>query len=54
MAKPAHMECRIVALKPYIFLGQHSYLGINSVLGQYKAFQLDGLCAVPFSIVAEE
>ena len=54
MAKPASMECKIVPLKPYIFLGQYSYLGINSVLGQYKAFQLDGLCAVPFSTVAEE
>lgn len=54
MAKPANMECRIVPLKPYIFLGQYSYLGINSILGQYKAFQLDGLCAVPFSAVAEE
>lgn len=54
MAKPANMECKIVPLKPYIFLGQYSYLGINSVLGQYKAFQLDGLCAVPFSAVAEE
>ncbi|MFR5601854.1 MAG: phage tail protein [Lachnospiraceae bacterium] len=52
MAKPANMECRIVPLKPYIFLGQYSYLGINSVLGQYKEFQLDGLCAVPFSTVA--
>ena len=54
MAKPANMECKIVPLKPYIFLGQYSYLGINSVLGQYRAFQLDGLCAVPFSAVAEE
>lgn len=52
MAKPANMECRIVRLKPYIFLGQYSYLGVNSVLGQYKEFQLDGLCAVPFSRIA--
>lgn len=51
MAKPAGTECRIVMLKPYIFLGQYSYLGINSVLGQYKAFELNGLCAVPFTTV---
>lgn len=51
--KPAHMECRIIVLKPYIFLDQHTYIGINSVLGQYKALALDGLCAVPFSVVSE-
>ena len=51
MAKPAGTECRIVMLKPYIFLGQYSYLGINSVLGQYKAFELNGLCAVPFTTI---
>lgn len=54
LAKPAHMECRIVMLKPYIFLGQHSYLGINSVLGQYRPLRLDGLCAVPFCVLADE
>lgn len=53
LAKPAHMECRIVVLKPYIFLNRHSYLGINSVLGQYRPLRLDGLCAVPFSVIAK-
>ena len=52
MARPAGMDCRIVVLKPYIFLGQYSYLGVNSVLGQYKAMELNGLCAVPFTTVA--
>lgn len=52
MARPAGMDCRIVVLKPYIFLGQYSYLGINSVLGQYKAMELNGLCAVPFTTIA--
>lgn len=54
MSKPAGMECRIVILKPYIFLGQHSYLGINSILGQYKEMELNGLCAVPFTTVARK
>lgn len=54
LAKPAHMECRIVVLKPYIFLSRHSYLGINSVLGQYRQLRLDGLCSVPFSVLAGE
>lgn len=54
MAKPVHMESRIVVLKPYIFLDQHSYIGINSILGQYRPLQLDGLCTVPFSVIASE
>lgn len=54
MAKPAHMESRIIVLKPYIFLDQHSYLGINSVLGRYRLCCLDGLCAIPFSVIAGE
>ncbi|MCJ7833902.1 phage tail protein [Cuneatibacter sp. NSJ-177] len=53
LAKPAGMECRILTLKPYIFLDQYSYLGINSVLGRYQPARLDGLCAVPFSTVPE-
>lgn len=54
MVKPAHMESRIIALKPYIFLDQHSYLGMNSVLGRYQPIRLNGLCAVPFSIISKE
>ena len=51
-AKPAYMGCRFVVLRPYLFLNRHSYLGINSVLGQYKELRLDGLCAVSFSVLA--
>ena len=54
MVKPAHMGCRFVVLRPYLFLNRHSYLGINSVLGQYKELRLDGLCAVSFSVLAAE
>ena len=52
MAKPAHMKCRIIVLRQYIFLNRHSYLGINSVLGQYRPFCLDGLSAVSFSVIS--
>lgn len=52
MAKPADMACRIVAPPPYLFLGQHTYLGMNSVLGRYRMLRLDGTCAMPFSAVA--
>ncbi|MCM1538838.1 MAG: phage tail protein [bacterium] len=51
MAKPAYMACRIVALTPYLFLGQHSYLGINSVLSRFRGLCLDGRCAMPFSVL---
>lgn len=54
MAKPAYMACRIVVPPPYLFLGQHSYLGINSVLSPYRTLCLDGKCAMPFSVVAGE
>lgn len=54
MAKPAYMECRIVAPPPYLFLGQHTYLGINSVLGRYRTLCLNGKCAMPFSVIAGE
>lgn len=54
MATPAGMECQIAILKPYIFLGQYSYLGMNSVLGQYKSAELNGMCAIPFAVIADK
>ena len=51
-AKPAHVEANVVVLKPYIFLDKYSYLGMNSVLGQYRPANLDGLSAVPFTGVS--
>jgi phage tail-like protein len=50
-AKPAHMEANVVVLKPYIFLDKYSYLGMNSVLGQYRPANLDGFSALPFTNV---
>ena len=49
--KPAQVEINLVLLKPYIFLDSYSYLGINSVLGQYQPLQLDGQSAVPLTTV---
>lgn len=46
--KPAHMELNLIIIKPYLFLSGHSYLGINSVLGQYGAVALDGRSMLPF------
>lgn len=48
-ASPAHMECRVVLLQQYIFLDQHSYLGVNSRLSQYRPLQLDGFSAMHFA-----
>lgn len=52
-AKPAHMESNIIVLEPYIFLDQHSYLGINSVLGRYGTLVLDGQASIPFAALTE-
>lgn len=51
--KPAHMECNLVLLKPYLFLDRHSYLGINSVLGSYTRMVLDGHRAIPFAVLEQ-
>ena len=53
-ACPAHMESRIIVLEPYIFLDRYSYMGINSVLGSYSAFVLDGQASIPFSTLGEK
>lgn len=47
--KPAQMEADLVILEPYMFLGNHVYMGINSAFGEYKNLTLDGLSMIPFS-----
>jgi len=49
--KPAYMEFELVVLKPYIFLNSYSYLGVNSVLGQYQDLTLNGFSLLPFSVI---
>lgn len=46
--KPAHTEFKLVILKPDIFLGGYSYLGINSCLSETRNIQLDGTAVIPF------
>lgn len=53
-AVPAHMECRIILLQPYMFLDQYSYLGVNSRLNQYRTMQLDGMSAMHFAKLPDE
>lgn len=40
--KPADMEADIVILRPWLILGQHTYLGVNSYLNCYQEASLDG------------
>ncbi len=49
--KPVQMELRLIVLKPYIFLNQYSFLGINSVLGQHRDMSLDGTPLLTFAVI---
>lgn len=46
--KPAYTYGTLVLLKPYLILGQHCYLGINSTVSAVSAFQLDHTAVLPF------
>ncbi len=52
--KPAYMEFDLVILKPYIFLDNYTYMGVNTVLGSYKTLSLDGFSLVPFSAIKND
>lgn len=49
--KPAYMESELIVLKPYLFLGQHTYLGLNTILGRYQYLSLDGASMTSFTIL---
>lgn len=49
--KPAHMEWQLILFKPYVFVGEYSYVGINTVLGHYTGLSLDGHAALAFSVL---
>lgn len=46
---PAYVPHELVLLKPYIFAGAYSYLGVNTQLGAYGKAKLDGTAAVSFT-----
>ena len=52
--KPVHMEFTLVTLRPYILLDSYSYLGINSVLSQYGAPELNGSSMLSFSALNDK
>lgn len=49
--KPVQMEVNLIVLKPYIFADGYSYLGVNSVLGQYERAALGGNSRLAFATV---
>ncbi|HWQ70791.1 MAG TPA: phage tail protein [Desulfitobacteriaceae bacterium] len=49
--KPVQMELKLVVIKPYIFLNQYSYLGVNSVLGKYRDVSLDGSAPLTLAVI---
>lgn len=49
--KPAHIQVRMIPLKPRIVLGTYSYLGINSELQGVLPVKLDGRSSLTFSAV---
>lgn len=49
--KPAHMQVKLIALKPRIVLGDYSFLGINSEIGSCRPAALDGCSSLAFSSV---
>lgn len=51
--KPAWMDFKIITLRPYILLDSYTYLGVNSVLGQYLPVELDGLSMLSFATVGK-
>lgn len=46
---PAWIQVNLVVLKPYLFLDQYTYLGMNSLLARYRGVSLDGTSALPFT-----
>lgn len=49
--KPAHIQVRMIPLKPRIVLGAYTYLGINSELQGFLPVKLDGRSSLTFSAV---
>ena len=49
--KPVQLEFSLVVLKPYIFADGYSYLGVNSVLGQYEKAALGDGSRLDFTTV---
>ena len=49
--KPAHMDWQLVLIKPYISVGEYTYVGINTVLGNYTELSLNGHSPLALSVL---
>lgn len=50
---PVTVDFELKILEPFIFLGQYSYLGINSYLSKPRSAILDGNSRLTFSVIGE-
>lgn len=50
---PVTVDFELKVLEPYIFLGQYSYLGINTYLGKPGNAALDGRSRITFSVIGD-
>jgi len=46
--KPALTEVKLIALQPWMYLGSHSFLGINTYLSEPSSLVLDNQSALPY------
>ncbi len=52
--KPVYTHSELVILKPYLILGQHCYLGINSTVSTASMFLLNNMTILPFQTVLSD
>ncbi|MCH5281442.1 MAG: hypothetical protein J1E61_08220 [Lachnospiraceae bacterium] len=51
--KPIQMTLRLVVLEPYIFMDRYSYLGVNSVLGEYENASLGNSSRLDLAAISD-
>lgn len=51
---PVYLSLELVVLKPYLFLDNHTYIGLNSCIGRYRPGRLDGHLALSFSTLTSQ
>lgn len=52
--RPAQTPVKLVVLKPYITLGSHSYMGVNTYLWRPRPLQLDGVSLLPYTVLGTQ
>ncbi len=52
--KPAYTHSELVILRPYLILGQHCYLGINSTVSTASILLLNNMTILPFQTVLSD